>query len=102
MTISIEQYPDRLSGGYYDGARLLGTLDDGTIAEYYNPNSYGIVQYEYNTKKQQLEAEFNPERFLAEDRSIVDHIQRVTSRSDGGYDRLSKWARKQIENGHHE
>jgi hypothetical protein len=102
MCATIEQYPDRLSGGYYDGAKLIGTLGDGTIAEYYNPNSHGVVRYEYNTEKQHLEAEFNPERPLAEDKAGVDHIQRVMSRPDGGYNRLSEWAHKQIEARHHE
>lgn len=99
---SIEQYPNRLRGGYYDGARLIGTLNNGAIAEYYNPGSHGIVRYEYNTEKQQLEAEFNPERSLNKDESVVDHIRRVTSRSDSGYDRLSEWARKQTDVDFHE
>jgi hypothetical protein len=97
MCVTIEQYPDQLLGGYYDGARLVGTLDDGTTAEYYNPSSHGIVQYEYNVENNQLEAEFNPERSLSEKTSVVDHIQRVESKSGGGYNQLSRWARKQID-----
>lgn len=92
--IDIDRYPTALRAGYYDGSKLIGTLDDGDAAEYYNPNSHGIVTYRYNEDEQRLDAAFDPERSLRCARTVADYIRET--HETVGYDELSDWATEKL------
>lgn len=91
----LSSYPVELKGGYYDGAMLIGTRNEGRCAEYYNPSSHGVVQYRYIPSKGVLEADFDPERSLQSGKTVVDHIRDTETRNEG-YDELSPWAREKL------
>ncbi len=96
MNITIEHYPDELHGGYYDGAKLIGTVQEGRAAEYYTPSSHGIVRYGYDPENQRLTADFDPERRLPDYRSIREYIERSIERGNG-FESLSPWAQSILE-----
>ena len=89
----LETYPDRLRGGRYDGARLVGTLADDACADYYNASTHGLVRYSYDAEDESLHAAFDPERPLPDDRSLADHLRRRRE----AYDALTPWARKRVD-----
>lgn len=87
----ITDYPVELRGGYYDGAKLIGTREEGRVAEYYNPSSHGIVEYAYDPDNSQLSANYDPERPLPEYQTIREYVERA-ERVKGSYESLSDWA----------
>lgn len=93
---TIDDYPTELRGGYYDGAKLIGTRDDGAVAEYYNPSSHGIVEYAFDPENGRLTADFNPEQRLRRTHTVCDYIRRV-ERTGGEYDAFSAWARERLD-----
>lgn len=96
MNITIERYPDELRGGYYDGAKLIGTVQEGKAAEYYNPTTHGVVRYKYDPENERLTADFDPERRLPDYRSVREYIDRMLE-GRTGFESLSPWARSVLE-----
>lgn len=93
--IDIDRYPTTLQGGYYDGARLIGTQNEGESAEYYTPNSHGVVTYRYNKDEERLDASFDPERSVPSEQSVAEYIHET--RETVGYDELSTWAKRKLQ-----
>lgn len=92
---TIDDYPAELRGGYYDGAKLVGTREDGAIAHYYNPSSHGVVEYAFDPEHRRLTAGFDPEHRLRSSRTVREYVERV-ERTEGEYDALSAWARERL------
>ncbi|MFB6253463.1 MAG: hypothetical protein ABEI06_02515 [Halobacteriaceae archaeon] len=93
----IEDIPSQLSGGYYDGAKLIGLLEDSLDVEYYHPTNHSIIEYTFDPENKRLDGDIHPEESLRESQTVSDHIQNMIANKDG-YAALSDWARNRLEN----
>lgn len=91
---SLDQFPRTLKGGYYDGARLVGVRTGGRDADYYNPESHGLVTYYYNEEKGRLDRDGDPEQTLPADQSIGNYVATEMEQWET-YEALSEWVKSE-------